>query len=135
MVLGVDLWKRLSMFPGPCCLHPGEMTSDKGVHWAGVGSLVLETADNNFFFQHGKTQYRSLHQILKSAFSVTAAEVNKLLMGQHLWTLSVLLTPDEGIPMYHYWWPSQQSVSKGIAKVACFPLSSGFCDAYDFWVI
>lgn len=49
MVLGVDLWKRLSMFPGPCCLHPGEMTSDKGVHWAGVGSLVLEMADNIFF--------------------------------------------------------------------------------------
>lgn len=47
MVLGVDLWKCLSMFPGPCCLHPGGMTLDKGVHWAGVGSLVLEMAATN----------------------------------------------------------------------------------------
>ena len=93
MVLGVDLWKRLSMFPGPCCPHPGEMTSDKGVHWAGVGSLVLEMADTNVISTWQPPISLSLHQILKSAFSVTAAEVNKLLMGQHLWTLPVLLTP------------------------------------------
>ena len=68
-----------------------------------------------------------LHQILRSAFSVTAAEGNKLMNG----TADLSSVPRLG----HIHVSSPQGVIKCTAKAACCPVSRGFYAACDIWDI